>query len=117
MRNLFICLLVFLSTSVFSQVLVNDVNINELDDVKYVQLLATQKGLSMNVVISVDYGQPRKLFKSQMIKGPDGKTKTFNSVIDALNFMSANGWEYVNSYAITVAGSNVYHYLLKRKNE
>jgi hypothetical protein len=35
-------------------------------------------------------------------------------MVDALNFMSANGYEFVDSYAITVSNRNVYHYLLKK---
>ncbi len=37
----------------------------------------------------------------------------FNSMIDALNFMTKNGFEFVDAYAITVDNQNVYHYLLK----
>ncbi len=117
MKNRLILVMLLLSHFAYTQVLVNEVNINELKDVKYIQLLATQKGFSTKIVISVDYGQPRKLFKSQRIKGLEGKNKAFNSVIDALNFMEKNGWAYVNSYVATESGSNEYHYLLKRKEE
>jgi hypothetical protein len=34
-------------------------------------------------------------------------------MIDALNFMSKNGFEFVNAYAITMGNQNVYHYLLR----
>ncbi len=36
-------------------------------------------------------------------------------MIDALNFMTKDGWEFVQAYAFSVGQSgNVYHYLLKR---
>jgi hypothetical protein len=34
----------------------------------------------------------------------------FNSIIDALNFMTKDGWEFVQAYAFSVGQSgNVYH--------
>lgn len=44
-----------------------------------------------------------------------GKVKNFNSVIDALNYMSEQGWKFVNAYSITHSNQIVYHYLLKRE--
>jgi hypothetical protein len=37
-------------------------------------------------------------------------------MVDALNFMSDNGYEFVTAYAITVGNSNVYHFLMKKKD-
>lgn len=99
----------------YSQVFVNDVDINKSENVKYVELLGTGKFLSTKLVVSVDYGQPKKLFKSQMIKDLSGETQDFNSMIDALNFMELNGWEFVNNYTVTVGQQSVYHYLLRKK--
>jgi len=36
-------------------------------------------------------------------------------MIDALNFMSKNEYEFVQAYALTVGNQNVYHYLMKKK--
>lgn len=110
---LFLALL--LSYFSYSQVFIDGKNINDEEGVKYCELLGMSKLLSMKVTVQIDYGQPPKLFKSQQIKDKDGKAMTFNSMVDALNFMEKNGWEYVNSYAITVGGNNVYHWLLRRK--
>ena len=41
------------------------------------------------------------------------KQLIFNSMMDALNFMSKNGFEFVDAYAITSSNQNVYHYLLR----
>ena len=99
-----------------AQVMVDGVDINKQEGVKYVQLLGTAKFMSTKITVNINYGQEVKAFSgSQKIDGPDGKTHVFNSMVDALNFMEDNGWEYVNSYAITVGNQNVYHYLLKRK--
>ncbi|MFZ6014195.1 MAG: hypothetical protein ACOYXT_27885 [Bacteroidota bacterium] len=93
------------------KVVVDGVNINELKDVEYVQLL----GLFDHgkLVIEVDYGQP--LTESQIIAAADGHAQTFESMIGALNFMHKNGWEFLNAFEIKGQGQgNVYHFILKR---
>jgi len=98
----------------FSQVTVENVNINELD-IKYCQLSGYNKSFfGQNIIVTVDYGQKFDFGKKQQIKGPDNKPIEFNSMIDALNFMEKNGWEYVNNYAVSSSGGSIYHYLLKR---
>jgi len=44
-----------------------------------------------------------------------GKVKSFNSMVDALNYMGNNGWEFVQAYIVTSGQQNVYHWLLKNK--
>lgn len=115
MKTLLSLFLVVLPFVCMAQVQVDGIDINKKEDISYVKLLASQKGLSTKVIISIDYGQLRKLFKASVIKDSAGKNKVFNSGIDALNFMEANGWQYIDSYPITVGNSNVLHYLLKKK--
>jgi hypothetical protein len=112
---LFSAILLSTITVSFGQVTVENVNINDLD-IKYCQLIGYNKSLfGKNIIVTVDYGQKFKPFKSQLIKGPDDKAIEFYSMIDALNFMEENGWEYVNNYAVSTGNSSVYHYLLKKK--
>ena len=37
-------------------------------------------------------------------------------MIDALNFMSKNGYDFVTAYAFAIGNQNVYHYLMRKKN-
>lgn len=96
-----------------AQVFVNDVNINELD-ITYCQIVGTEVPLSNKVSIAIDYGQERKMLKNQAIKGKDGKAMQFDSMIDTLNFMQKNGWDFVSTYTATLGSSEVYYFLLKR---
>ena len=80
----------------------------------YCQIVGTKSILSSKVTIEIDFGQARKLFADLRLKNDAGKAIKFNSMIDALNYMGAQGWEFVQAYAITVGNSNVYHYLLKK---
>ncbi|MDB5250841.1 MAG: hypothetical protein JWP27_10 [Flaviaesturariibacter sp.] len=96
---------------------VNDIPIKNID-VDYVQIVGTSRVLSNKLTIEIDFGQENKLFSSDKdtrIKDVNGKNMIFNSMIDALNFMTKNGYDFVQAYAITVNNQNVYHYMLRKK--
>jgi len=117
MKRLTLLVAVFATSIMFTfgQVSVEGVDINKLD-IKYCQLLGYNKSLvGQKIIVVVDYGQKFKAFQSQLIKGPDGKAVVFNTMIDALNFMENNGWEYVNNYAISTGNNSTYHFLLRKK--
>lgn len=109
-----ICFIGF--TSLHAQT-VNDIPLKDID-VEYVQIVGTSKFLTTKLTVEIDFGQHNKIFsdKDTRIKDADGKNMVFNSMIDALNFMTKNGYEFVQAYAISVANNqNVYHYLLRKK--
>jgi hypothetical protein len=83
----------------------------------YCQIVGRQKLFSTKLAIQIDYGQERSFFKApELLRDPKtGKNMEFNSMMDALNFMSLEqGWTYVNAYVITLNNQNVYHYVLKK---
>jgi hypothetical protein len=100
----------------FSQT-VNDQPISEID-VEYIQIVGTAKLLSNKVKIQIDFGQHNKVFSSKdtQVKDKNGKQMVFNSMIDTLNFFSANGYDFQQAYAITISNQNVYHYLMRKKS-
>lgn len=82
---------------------------------EYCMVLASSKLLSTKVNIAVDFGQEWSFWKDKRsLKDDSGKKLEFDSVIDALNYMSSQGWEFVNAYALTTSGQNVLHYVMKR---
>lgn len=102
------------SSTAFSQLNVDGVEIGSLD-IKFVEIVAAAKFMSQKVTVQVDYGQKYKMGQLQKIKGIDGKNKVFMSVVDALNYMDKNGWDFVTNYVVTEQNQNVYHYLFKKK--
>jgi len=116
-KNFLITLVLIVATvfTAYSQT-VNDKPISEID-VAYVEIIGTTKLFSKKVNIEINFGQEDKLFsaKDTQVKGKDGKRKIFNSMIDALNFMSKNGYDFVDAYVITISTQNVHHYLLKKR--
>lgn len=95
-----------------TQVIVNDVNINDMD-IKYVELVGRSKINPTKIKVILDYGQPFS-FKSQAIRGVQGNKAAFNSMIDALNFMEANGWEFVSNYVINSGTEITTRYILRK---
>jgi len=109
--------LLFAFNSLFSQT-VNDKPIEQID-AEYIQIVGAAKLFSKKVNIQIDFGQVDKIFKAKdtQIRDKDGKLTTFNSMIDALNFMNKNGYEFVQAYTITIQNQNVYHYLMQRDKD
>ncbi|MCF6306729.1 MAG: hypothetical protein L3J09_02115 [Flavobacteriaceae bacterium] len=107
----------FITHLSYSQVFVQDVNINDLD-IEYVQLVGVNTSMfGVKIKVFVDYGQEAKLMKADAIKNATGKTMKFNSMIHALNFMNDNGWKYTN-YTETIVSSKLrYVYLLENKDK
>ena len=54
--------------------------------------------------IKLDDGTDRK---PQTVKGTDGRDLKFNSLIGALNYMSLQGWELVDTKSVTTGGGFV----------
>jgi len=116
MKKFILINLFLISTSLCQSQTVNDIPITEID-VEYLQIVGTSRLLSNKVSIEIDFGQQSKFFssgKETQIKDVSGKPLIFNSMIDALNFMTSNGYSFVQAYAFAVDNQNVYHYLMKK---
>lgn len=104
-----------LSQFTYSQVIVNDENINDLD-IDYIQLIGVNKSMfGVKIEIYVDYGQKAKFMKADNMKDDSGNAMKFNSMVDALNFMKKNGWEYVDYTESVINNKLKYVYLLKKQ--
>lgn len=97
---------------------VNNIPIKDIN-VDYMQIVGTGKLMSNKVTIEIDFGQENDFWKAKdtQVRNKEGELMTFNSMIDALNFFSENGYKFVNAYAITKGNRNVYHYLMEKRKE
>lgn len=116
MKNLLLLLaLGMLSLAGNAQVIVDGVDINKKDDLHYVELVGQTRFINLTKIkVFVDYGQDFS-WRQQTIEDESGERSSFNSMVDALNFMYANGWEFVSNYHIDNDGTLTYHYILKRQ--
>ncbi len=98
---------------------VNNIPIGEIDS-DYLEILGRVRGTT-KIAVEVDFGQGKKwssnLTRVNVIKDENGKSIVFNSMIDALNFFSFFGYEFVNAYAHPVGMTEEmqYHYILRKK--
>jgi hypothetical protein len=116
MKKLFILSFIGLASVAFGQT-VNDVPLKNLD-VDYVQIIGTGRSLSTKVNVDIDFGQETKSisFKNgTSIKDERGRTVKFNSMMDALNFMSANGYAFQFAYTTNDDKDQAVYYILKKK--
>lgn len=106
MKTLIILILMFVNISLFAQ---------EKPKYIYCEILGFQKMLSNKVAIQISFGQKLLFFSDRRLKDPKtGKNRVFNSMIDALNYMGKNGWEFEQAYIVRIQNQNVYHYLMKK---
>ncbi|MDM1345732.1 hypothetical protein [Myroides marinus] len=118
MKKLFLVVFLFFSYFVQAQT-VNNIPLKELD-VDYILIVGEGKLFSDKVSVKIDFGQNTKYFSSKeemFIKDKDETRIKFNSMVDALNFLSRNGFQFVQAYAITIGNQNVYHYLMRKEND
>ena len=113
-------LILFLTTVCFGQVYVNDVAIDTLNT-PYCQLIGSNAGPWVRAHVIIDYGQ-RYVdtgLNRQKVTGPDRQPITFNSTVDALNFMIRNGWELVSSQVVgnKEGSERTFIYLLQRRKK
>lgn len=104
-------LLFFLTLPFLSAQTIDGVPMEKLN-MEYIQIVGTSKVFKNKMIVTVDYGQNSR--QQGVIKEQNGKKMEFNSMIDALNFFTEYGYAFENAYAITVSGSNVYHYILRK---
>lgn len=82
---------------------------------QYCRLVANNRLLSARVNIDVDFGDERKFFKDNRLRDEEtGKLKKFNTVVDALNYMGAQGWQLVNAFPVSDGTNVALHYYFRR---
>jgi len=74
------------------------------------------KFMSNKITIRIDFGDNMSNFSDNRMRDvKTGKPMVFNSMVDALNFMGNQGWEFVQAYADINSGTTSgYHFLMKK---
>jgi hypothetical protein len=81
----------------------------------YCELVGYSNLLGTKVTIEINFGQKNTIFSDIRLKDENGKPIKFNSMIDAINYMGLDGWDFAQAYYITSGNQNIYHYLLKKE--
>jgi hypothetical protein len=114
-KSILIVIILFTFCNVNAQTLDNKA-ISDGQKFVYCEMIGTQKFLSTKVTITIDFGEEMNMWKDNRVKDEvTGKAQSFNSMVDALNYMGQQGWDFAQAYTVTVGQQNVYHWLLKKK--
>ena len=81
---------------------------------EYCQVRAQPK-LNGRYVVSIDFGQQQKLVSFNLFRDAAGKAIEFNSAMDALNWLNAQGWELASTFVLVDGGDSVAYYVLRRR--
>lgn len=110
-KLILLSLIVLMSVPMFAQE--NTSNEKTRDSFLYAEILGYSKLLSTKVSVTIDFGQNTTLFEDTRLSDENGKVINFNSMVDAMNWMGAQGWEFVQAYTASEGDQSVYHWLLK----
>lgn len=84
----------------------------------YCELVGVQGLFTKKVNVAVDFGQQSKLFANESLVDEKGKAIVFNSMVDAMNYMSRHGWEFEQAYVVTIgsdsSASHHFHWILSK---
>ena len=118
MKNL-IKLLTILSLFLTSNLaLAQEINATDAKPYVYCQIVSSALLFENKFNVNIDYGQERNFLGIDLIKTADNKKAVkFNSMIDALNYMSEQGWEFVQAYVIVDATDSTTYWILKKRKE
>lgn len=96
---------------------VNGIPVNEIET-EYIEIVGFVKLFKGKITIHMDYGQEDKSLSrlGAQLTDKNGFDLEFNSMVDALNFFSKNGYDVLNTYPPTDKVSLPY-YLLRKKKE
>jgi hypothetical protein len=114
--SLTFCLAFFGLANSFSQT-INDIPIKEID-IEYIQIVGSGNFRVGKVGVRIDFGNENKYLSTKeiRIKDENGDLLEFNSMIDALNFLSKNGYEFIDSYTIPHDYNDTCYYILKKRD-
>ena len=118
MKNL-IKLLTILSLFLTSNLaLAQEINATDAKPHVYCQIVSSALLFENKFNVNIDYGQERNFLGIDLIKTADNKKAVkFNSMIDALNYMSEQGWEFVQAYVIVDVTDSTTYWILKKRKE
>lgn len=116
-KIIFVFLLTVLSIGAFSQDKISQDKISQ-DKKSYIycELIDSGKFFSTKKNVRVDFGQAAKFWKGvDFLKDESGKKITFNSIVDAANYMAKDGWVLEQAYVVTEDNVTVRHWIMKKE--
>ena len=113
-----LCYCVFVAATAMGQT-VNGIPLTDLN-ARFIEITGQPATLfSTREKVSIDFGQAAHTVGANtrfVIKDQDGQPMVFNTMVGALNFMTSNGYQFVQAYVMRNGDVTVCHYLMKKKD-
>ncbi|RTL60580.1 MAG: hypothetical protein EKK37_00025 [Sphingobacteriales bacterium] len=101
MKPVVIALLLLIAAPVFAQ------DTTKIE--QYCGLILRPRAFSNKVNIELDFGETRRAFTDNRLRDEiTGKLKTFNTLVDAMNYMGQQGWVLINAFPSEHNGTSIY---------
>lgn len=110
MKKLLIIIVLALAIPLYGQ---DTTHIKSNDSFLYAELKGFVRPFSDKVNVTIDFGQNTTFFEDKRLRDESGKVITFNSMVDAMNWMGEQGWEFVQAYVVSSKDENTFHWVLK----
>ncbi|MDR2963908.1 MAG: hypothetical protein LBU90_09810 [Bacteroidales bacterium] len=82
----------------------------------YCELLGKGKAFSSKLKVRANFGQQISFWKGvDYIRDAKGRKMSFNSMVDAMNFLGTQGWEFVQATVVVEDGESTFSWLLKKE--
>lgn len=82
----------------------------------YAELIGSHMPSNKGCKVILDFGQETEGWKFNWITDPHNRNIRFNSIVEALNYMIRQKWEFVQAYTSGADNENT-HYLLRIRVE
>lgn len=121
MKKVFLSILCIALVHQLQAQTINDVPFSKLED-NYVKIVGTHDESD----VYIDFGSKHNAARfnnrlaapdqRNIIKSAEGHEMIFSSMVDALNFMDQNGYQFVQAYSISSGSHSLRYYIMKRKS-
>ena len=82
----------------------------------FCDIMSRKKFLGTEEIITINYGNRDSLWIDKKIYTLMTKElKTYNSIIDVLNYMGSEGWQTLRTYSASHNSYTIEHYILKKE--
>jgi len=98
---------------------IDGTDLNEIPHLRYLQVVGERAGflgLGERVKINIDIGQTSATWMKSEVQDERGFPLLFNSMVDVMNALHAQGWNLEDSYVLRVGDKSVYHHIFKKND-
>jgi hypothetical protein len=84
----------------------------------YCEIIGVRRNPIAYLDVTVDYGTPpTRSKKNQPSSAAPARKEDFDSMVEAMNYLSRDGWELLQTCTETLEGRSISHWVLRKKQD